>query len=49
MEVITDVLSSPEILQDVIHCVGAERIGVAKEVCSEVAHNCKCSPASGDL
>ncbi|KAL7844861.1 hypothetical protein SRHO_G00234000 [Serrasalmus rhombeus] len=30
-EGITEVLSSPEILRDVIHCVGAERIGVAKE------------------
>ncbi|XP_076836139.1 26S proteasome non-ATPase regulatory subunit 5 [Brachyhypopomus gauderio] len=28
---IAEVLRSPEILRDVIHCVGAERIGVAKE------------------
>ncbi|XP_072518734.1 26S proteasome non-ATPase regulatory subunit 5 [Salminus brasiliensis] len=36
-EGITEVLNSPEILRDVIRCVGAERIGIAKEAISALS------------
>ncbi|KAG9266055.1 26S proteasome non-ATPase regulatory subunit 5 [Astyanax mexicanus] len=36
-EGITEMLNSPEVLRDVIRCVGAERIGVAKEAISALS------------